>query len=174
MTLAAVLTSAISLLIVASSACRAPVGDLTAAIAGGPGAQRILERWEALRLPVTPGARSVAARSVRPARARWNPPRDRSRTGTDRQTDFRTLRRGRLLPDVSRELNEDGVPSAGSTWRRKTRRCRGWMASAVRGMLKNPLYTGQQRWNASQYLRDPDTGKDRRRARPESEWRKPR
>jgi site-specific DNA recombinase len=48
------------------------------------------------------------------------------------------------------------------------------MASAVRGMLKNPLYTGQQRWNASQYLRDPDTGKDRRRARPESEWRKPR
>jgi site-specific DNA recombinase len=71
---------------------------------------------------------------------------------------------------ISRELNEGGVPSPGSTWRRKVRRCRGWMASAVRGMLKNPLYTGQQRWNASQYLRDPDTGKDRRRARPESEW----
>lgn len=31
---------------------------------------------------------------------------------------------------ISRELNNRGVPSPGSTWKRKTRRCRGWMASA--------------------------------------------
>jgi site-specific DNA recombinase len=71
---------------------------------------------------------------------------------------------------ISRELNDRGVASPGSTWRRKVRRCRGWMQSAVRSILKNPLYTGRQRWNASQYLRDPDSGKDRRRMRPESEW----
>jgi site-specific DNA recombinase len=72
---------------------------------------------------------------------------------------------------ICRELNESGVPSPGSTWRRKVRRCQGWMASAVRAMLMNPLFTGQQRWNTSQYLKDPDTGKDRRRARPKAEWR---
>lgn len=70
---------------------------------------------------------------------------------------------------IARDLNERGVPSPGSTWKRKTRRCSGWMNSAVRGILKNPLCTGLQRWNVSQYLRDPDSGKDRWRARPKSE-----
>jgi site-specific DNA recombinase len=71
---------------------------------------------------------------------------------------------------LSRELNERGVPSPGSAWRRNTRRCRGWMQSTVRGILRNALYTGRQRWNSSQYLKHPDTGKDRKRARPKSEW----
>ena len=83
---------------------------------------------------------------------------------------FERFADGASCLSISRELNERGVASPGSTWRRKVRRCRGWMQSAVRSILKNPLYTGRQRWNASQYLRDPDTGKDRRRARPESEW----
>lgn len=113
-------------------------------------------------------------------RARLDPYGQPERVGTMLEMDpeqapivkriFERFIEGASCLSISRELNEDGVPSPGSTWKRKTRRCRGWMASAVRGMLKNPLYTGQQRWNASQYLRDPDTGKDRRRARPESEW----
>jgi DNA invertase Pin-like site-specific DNA recombinase len=71
---------------------------------------------------------------------------------------------------IAQELNARGVPSPGSSWRRKTRRCAGWMASAVRVILKNPLYTGHVRWNVSQFVRDPDTGKHKRRARPQSEW----
>lgn len=71
---------------------------------------------------------------------------------------------------IATELNARGVPSPGSTWRRKVRRCSGWMASGVRVIVKNELYTGRVYWNKSQYLKHPDTGKDRRRARPKSEW----
>src|SRR5262249_52679156 len=71
---------------------------------------------------------------------------------------------------IAAELNAKGVPSPGSTWRRKVRRCGGWMASAVRQIIANERYTGRQSWNRSQYLKDPDNGRDRRRARPESEW----
>jgi DNA invertase Pin-like site-specific DNA recombinase len=71
---------------------------------------------------------------------------------------------------ISRELNARGVPSPGSTWRRKTRRCTGWMASAIRVILKNPLYCGRMRWNVSQFVRDPDSGKYKRRRRPQADW----
>jgi site-specific DNA recombinase len=71
---------------------------------------------------------------------------------------------------ISRELNARGVPSPGSTWKRKTRRCRGWMASAIRVILKNPLYCGRMRWNVSQFVRDPDSGKYERRRRPQADW----
>lgn len=37
-------------------------------------------------------------------------------------------------------------------------------------ILLNPLYTGVQRWNASRFEKDPDTGKTLRRRRPQSEW----
>ena len=71
---------------------------------------------------------------------------------------------------VARELNARGIPSSGSTWKRKTRRCKGWMASAVRVILRNPLYCGRMRWNVSQFVRDPDSGKHMRRRRPKAEW----
>lgn len=71
---------------------------------------------------------------------------------------------------ISRELNDRSVPSPGSTWKRKTRRCRGWMASAIRVILKNPLYCGRMRWNVSQFVRDPDSGKYKRRRRPQADW----
>jgi DNA invertase Pin-like site-specific DNA recombinase len=71
---------------------------------------------------------------------------------------------------ISRELNDRGVPSPGSTWKRKRRRCRGWMASAIRVILKNPLYCGRMRWNVSQFVRDPDSGKYKRRRRPKADW----
>ncbi|MGC8507884.1 MAG: recombinase family protein [Thiomonas sp.] len=71
---------------------------------------------------------------------------------------------------IARELNARGIPSPGSTWKRQTRRCKGWMASAVRVILKNPLYCGRLRWNVSQFVRDPDTGKYKRRRRPKADW----
>jgi site-specific DNA recombinase len=77
---------------------------------------------------------------------------------------------GETTVAIATELNRRGVPSAGSTWNRKTRRASGWMFTSVRVILKNPLYTGQQRWNATQFVRDPDTNKYLRRHRPKSEW----
>jgi site-specific DNA recombinase len=71
--------------------------------------------------------------------------------------------------DISERLNRRGTPSPGSTWNRKVRRAESWVQTAVRGILRNPLYTGQQRWNTSRYTKDPDTAKDRRRSRPASE-----
>jgi len=71
---------------------------------------------------------------------------------------------------IAAELNARGIPSPGSTWRRKVRRCSGWMSSCVRQIIANPRYTGRQYWNRSQYLKHPDSNKDRRRARPRSEW----
>lgn len=71
---------------------------------------------------------------------------------------------------IASELNDCGVPSPGSTWRRKVRRCSGWMGSAIRVILRNPLYTGTVRWNVSQFVRDPDSEKYKRRARPKADW----
>jgi len=72
--------------------------------------------------------------------------------------------------DIAERLNARGTLSPGAAWQRVTRRCNGWMSSAVRSILKNPLYRGQQRWNTHKIEKAPKTGKDRRRARPESEW----
>jgi site-specific DNA recombinase len=77
---------------------------------------------------------------------------------------------GLSLIDIAARLNARGEPSAGSTWRRVTRRNTGWMSSSVRNVLRNPLYTGKQRWNTRRFLKEPETGRDRARKRPESEW----
>jgi hypothetical protein len=73
---------------------------------------------------------------------------------------------------IARELNDENVPSPGSTWKgRKIRRCSGWMGSAVRVILKNPIYTGTVRWNTSKWKRDlEDTDKKKRSERPKEEW----
>jgi site-specific DNA recombinase len=44
------------------------------------------------------------------------------------------------------------------------------MGSAVRVILRNPLYCGRVRWNVSQFVRDSDSGKHKRRRRPKTEW----
>jgi hypothetical protein len=44
------------------------------------------------------------------------------------------------------------------------------MASAIRVILRNPLYCGRMRWNVSQFVRDPDTGSHKRRSRPKTDW----
>lgn len=68
------------------------------------------------------------------------------------------------------ELNRLNVTSPGSTWNRKTRRCSGWIGSSVRVITQTPHYDELVRWNANAYVKDPGTGKHKRRARPRSEW----
>jgi site-specific DNA recombinase len=83
---------------------------------------------------------------------------------------FQRFAEGASYTVIAADLNARNVPSPGSTWKRQTRRCRGWMNSAIRVILLNPLYTGRVRWNVSQFVRDPDTGKYKRLRRPESDW----
>jgi site-specific DNA recombinase len=70
---------------------------------------------------------------------------------------------------IAADLNARKVPSAGSTWRRVVRRADKWVSSSVRAILVNPLHTGRMRWNASQFVKNPETGKHERHNRPESE-----
>lgn len=71
---------------------------------------------------------------------------------------------------IAMELNECGIASPGSSWKRRVRRCRGWVASGIHAMVRNERYVGKIIWNASEWIKDPDTGKRRRRKRPRSEW----
>jgi site-specific DNA recombinase len=83
---------------------------------------------------------------------------------------FKSFAAGESAAGIAHALNARGIASPGSTWKRKTRRCKSWVNSAVRTILLNPLYTGQQRWNVSQFVQHPKTHTDIRRLRPESEW----
>lgn len=70
---------------------------------------------------------------------------------------------------IASRLNEERIPSP---------RGRAWAASAISGdqkrpgvgILNNPLYIGQYIWNRSQWVRDPDTRKRKRRERPSADW----
>jgi len=75
------------------------------------------------------------------------------------------------------DLNARGVPSPGSTWKRVTRRSRGWMGSALvgtakqfTGILRRELYIGQVIWNRRRTKRVPGTSKRIAEIRPESDW----
>jgi site-specific DNA recombinase len=83
---------------------------------------------------------------------------------------YRRYADGASCRTIAKDLNNRGVPSAGSTWKRKVRRCSGWVNSAIRTILKNPLYTGRVRWNTGGYVRDPDNAKRVWRERPQDEW----
>jgi site-specific DNA recombinase len=71
---------------------------------------------------------------------------------------------------IAADLNARGIPSPGSSWRRRVRRCHGWMGSAVYTILVNDLYTGHVKWNQHRYERDPDSKMHKCRKRPKSEW----
>jgi DNA invertase Pin-like site-specific DNA recombinase len=83
---------------------------------------------------------------------------------------FESYASGMSTTRIAAALNERGVPSAGSSWKRTVRRAAGWMSSSVRAILKNPLYVGRLEWNTSAFVKDPDTGKRVRRKRPRAEW----
>ncbi len=68
---------------------------------------------------------------------------------------------GSGLRAIAHDLNAEGVQAP---------RGRGWAPSAVREMLRNPLYRGEYLWNRSEWIKDHDTGRRCRIERPESEW----
>lgn len=68
---------------------------------------------------------------------------------------------------ISAELNRLGVPSPrGGTWAGSA--IHGDMSKGT-GLLNNELYIGNYIWNRSRWVRNPDTGKKTRIARPEKE-----
>jgi DNA invertase Pin-like site-specific DNA recombinase len=71
---------------------------------------------------------------------------------------------------IAAELNGRRISSPGSTWKRNERRASGWMGSGIRAILRNERYRGVVHWNASEWRKDPDTGRRKRVARPRSEW----
>ena len=69
---------------------------------------------------------------------------------------------------IADELNREGIRSPrGGTWAHSA--IYGDMRRGI-GLLNNPIYIGQQIWNRSQWVKDPTTGKRKRRERPEMEW----
>lgn len=78
---------------------------------------------------------------------------------------------GSTLRSIAADLNMRGVPAPGAGWKREERRTDGrWLVSALHAILRNERYIGQQVWNRSVWVKDPDTGRRIRRERPESEW----
>lgn len=71
---------------------------------------------------------------------------------------------------IAVDLNARRIASPGSTWNRTVRRNAGWMGSAIRAMLRNERYTGTVHWNTSEWIKDPDSGKRKRRMHPRSKW----
>lgn len=75
---------------------------------------------------------------------------------------------GQTSLEIAGRLNRQGIPSPrGGQWARSA--IYGDKRTGV-GLLNNPLYIGRYIWNRSKWVKDPDTGKRKRRERPESEW----
>lgn len=82
---------------------------------------------------------------------------------------FELFVRGWSPRSIAQELNRRGVPSPrGGTWAFSA--IYGDKVRSGIGILNNPLYVGQAIWNRSEWVRDPDTGKRKRKERPQSEW----
>ena len=90
---------------------------------------------------------------------------------------FRSYAEGMSPKRIASMLNERGVPSPGSTWKRTKRRTRGWMHTAIVGtadcgsdILRNETYAGQIIWNKRRSKRVPGTSRRKFEMRPKSEW----
>ncbi len=91
---------------------------------------------------------------------------------------FEMYAAGMSPKSIAATLNDEGVPSPGSGWRREQRRRRGWMVSTIAGsrerglgLLNNELYRGVTIWNRSRWVRSALDGKKRRQVmNPPSEW----
>jgi site-specific DNA recombinase len=84
---------------------------------------------------------------------------------------FTAFAQGASTCAIARALNDDKIPSPGSTWARKVRRCAGWMDSAVHAMLTNEMYIGRYVWNRVRWTKvAPQSSKRRPVAQPRAEW----
>jgi len=69
---------------------------------------------------------------------------------------------------LAHDLNAEGVPPPRP--RSAKRRGGAWSMTAIREMLRNPIYRGEYIWNKSEWIKDHETGRRRRHSRPESQW----
>ena len=83
---------------------------------------------------------------------------------------FQRYAAGEGMKSIAEGLNARGTASPGSTWRRKQRRCRGWLGSTVRAILLNERYTGKLIWNRTSWTKVPFTSRRIKVERPRSEW----
>ena len=78
---------------------------------------------------------------------------------------------GASMKDIVRDLNVRRIPSPGSSWRRSERRRDGcWLISTLNPLLQNERYVGRVVWNRTVWVKDPDSGRRLRRARPSTDW----
>ena len=81
---------------------------------------------------------------------------------------FSEFAAGRSSRAIAKGLNVDGIPSPrGGQWNPST--IQGHRRRGV-GMLSNPIYVGRQVFNKHAFVRDPDTGTRRARAKDKVEW----
>jgi len=90
---------------------------------------------------------------------------------------FRLYGEGESPKRIANVLNERGVPSPGSRWKRTRRRTKGWLHTALvgtaergTGILRNEQYIGKSVWNKRQSRKVPPTGRRVFRMSPRSEW----
>jgi site-specific DNA recombinase len=84
---------------------------------------------------------------------------------------FDEFAKGQSTGAIARGLNEDKVPSPGSTWARTVRRCSGWLDNAVYAMLTNEMYVGRYIWNRVKWKKvAPGSSKRKPVARPRDQW----
>jgi len=69
---------------------------------------------------------------------------------------------------IARALNAEGVASPRARALRDRRPS--WAPTAIREMLRSPIYKGERIFNRSEWIKDHETGRRRRHERPESEW----
>src|SRR5262245_18231381 len=77
-------------------------------------------------------------------------------------------RQGLGLRTLAHTLNSEGIapprPRGGQG------RAASWAPTAIREMLRNPIYRGERIWNRSEWIKDHETGRRQRYERPEAEW----
>lgn len=73
---------------------------------------------------------------------------------------------GMGLKSIAKRLNAEGIAPP----QPRKGRVPSWCQTGIRSLLRNRRYIGQVTWNMTRKLRDPNTGKRVKRARPESEW----
>lgn len=84
---------------------------------------------------------------------------------------FQRYAEGETMRAIAEDLNARKVPSAGSHWKRETRRKDGkWLVSALHALLHNELYIGQLIYGRRVSHKDPDSGARVFKETPASEW----
>ena len=75
---------------------------------------------------------------------------------------------GEGLRAIAHRLNAEGIPTPRARALRGSRPS--WAPTALREMLRNPIYKGERIFNRSEWIKDHESGRRRRHERPETEW----